>query len=54
LYAIDGFTHKEIAQQMSMSEGTSRWHVSEARKQLQRKINRPEETLKTQSKLWKI
>jgi len=34
LYAIDGFNHVEIASLLDISEGTSRWHVSEARKQL--------------------
>ncbi len=53
LYAIDGFTHKEIAQQMNMSEGTSRWHLSEARKQLQQKVN-ASATIKTQKMPWKI
>lgn len=38
LYAIDGYTHKEIAMQLSISEGTSKWHLSEARKILQQKI----------------
>ncbi len=38
LYAIDGYTHKEIAGQLNISEGTSKWHLSEARKILQQKI----------------
>lgn len=38
LYVLDGHTHKEIAQQLSISEGTSKWHLSEARKILQHKI----------------
>jgi RNA polymerase sigma-70 factor (ECF subfamily) len=38
LYAIDGYTHKEIAGKLSISEGTSKWHLSEARKNLQQKI----------------
>jgi RNA polymerase sigma-70 factor (ECF subfamily) len=36
LYAIDGYTHKEISTQLSISEGTSKWHLSEARKILQK------------------
>ncbi|MEC5145877.1 RNA polymerase sigma factor [Chitinophaga sp. 212800010-3] len=39
LYAIDGYSHKEIAAQLNISEGTSKWHLSEARKILQQKIN---------------
>jgi len=34
LYAIDGFSHREIADMMQINEGTSRWHLSEARRQL--------------------
>lgn len=39
LYACEGYTHKEIAQQLGISEGTSKWHLSEARKILQKKIS---------------
>ncbi len=38
LYAIDGYTHREIATQLNISEGTSKWHLSEARKILQQKL----------------
>lgn len=38
MYAIDGFSHKEIAKTLNISEGTSKWHVSAARKDLQRKV----------------
>ncbi|SKB52280.1 RNA polymerase sigma-70 factor, ECF subfamily [Sphingobacterium nematocida] len=34
LSVIDGYSHKEIAEQLEISEGTSRWHLSEAKKQL--------------------
>lgn len=35
LYIIDGYNHKEIGEQLGMSEGTSKWHLSSARKKLQ-------------------
>jgi RNA polymerase sigma factor (sigma-70 family) len=38
LYSVDGFNHREIAEMLSISEGTSKWHVSEARKQLKQSI----------------
>jgi len=34
LFAIDGYKHKEIAELLAISEGTSKWHVSDARKKL--------------------
>ena len=39
LYAIDGFTHKEIGKMLDMSDGTSKWHLSIARKQLKARIS---------------
>jgi RNA polymerase sigma factor (sigma-70 family) len=38
LYAIDGYRHQEIATWLGMSVGTSKWHVSYARKQLKNMI----------------
>ena len=38
LYAIEGYTHKEIGQQLNISDGTSKWHLSEARKKLKKMI----------------
>lgn len=35
LFAIDGFAHKEISDMLAISQGTSKWHLSEARKRLQ-------------------
>ncbi len=35
MYAIEGYTHKEIAQQLGISEGTSKSQLNRARKQLQ-------------------
>jgi RNA polymerase sigma factor (sigma-70 family) len=39
LYAIEGYSHHEIGEMLNMSEGTSRWYLSEARKKLKEKIN---------------
>ena len=38
LYVSEGYNHKEISKMMGISEGTSKWHLSEARKILQQKI----------------
>jgi RNA polymerase sigma factor (sigma-70 family) len=38
LFVFDGYTHKEIGVILNMSEGTSQWHVNNARKNLQQKI----------------
>lgn len=38
LFVIDGYSHKEIAKMLNISEGTSKWHLSEARKLLVKKI----------------
>src|SRR5215203_6559377 len=38
LYAVEGYNHREIAERMNISEGTSKWHLSEARKTLQKMI----------------
>ena len=36
MYAVEGFSHKEIADQLEISEGTSKWHLSNAREQLKK------------------
>lgn len=38
LFAIDGYDYKEIAEKLGISESTSRWHVSEARKKLKQSM----------------
>jgi RNA polymerase sigma factor (sigma-70 family) len=38
LYAVEGYNHREIAERLGISEGTSKWHLSEARKTLQQQI----------------
>jgi RNA polymerase sigma factor (sigma-70 family) len=39
LFMIEGYSHKEIADMLNISEGTSKWHVNDARKKLQSMIN---------------
>jgi len=38
LFTIQCYSHKEIAEQKGISIGTSKWHLSEARKKLQKLI----------------
>lgn len=38
-YAIEGYNHKEIGEELNISEGTSKWYLSEARKKLQTLFN---------------
>jgi RNA polymerase sigma factor (sigma-70 family) len=39
LYVLEGYNHNEISAMMKISSGTSKWHLSEARKKLQKMIN---------------
>jgi RNA polymerase sigma factor (sigma-70 family) len=43
LFVFDGYNHKEIAEQLAISEGTSHWHVHQARMLLQKKIKKSEQ-----------
>ncbi len=38
LYFIDGYKHKEIAEMLNISEGTSKWHLNAAREKLKEMI----------------
>lgn len=40
LYAIEGYSHKEIAKKLGISEGTSKSQLYKARKQLQTKLEK--------------
>ncbi|WP_114782815.1 RNA polymerase sigma factor [Botryobacter ruber] len=42
LYAIEGYSHKEIAEMLDITEGTSKSQLSKARAMLQRRLNRQE------------
>jgi RNA polymerase sigma-70 factor (ECF subfamily) len=38
LYVVEGYTHPQIGEALNISQGTSKWHLSEARKILQQKL----------------
>lgn len=38
MFVIDGYSHKEISDNLNISVGTSKWHLSSARKQIQAKL----------------
>lgn len=38
LFVFEGYAHKEIARMLDMSEGTSQWHVNNARKLLKAQL----------------
>ncbi len=46
MYVMDGFTHKEIGTMLGISEGTSKWHLSEGRRVLKERIEKMELHLK--------
>ena len=41
LFVYEGLTHKQIAEQLSISESTSKWHLSEAKTKLKNKFVNP-------------
>jgi RNA polymerase sigma factor (sigma-70 family) len=41
LSVLDGFTHKEIGEQLKISEGTSRWHLADAKRKLRALLETP-------------
>jgi RNA polymerase sigma factor (sigma-70 family) len=40
MYVMEGYAHKEIGKILGISEGTSKWHLSEGRRILKEKIER--------------
>jgi RNA polymerase sigma factor (sigma-70 family) len=42
LFAVEGYSHREIAEQLGINEGTSRSQFAKARKQLQQMISKSE------------
>ncbi len=39
LHAVEGYNHREIGEQLAMSEGNSKWHLNKARKLLKQFLN---------------
>ena len=39
LFVIDDFSHKQICERLKISTGTSKWHLSNARRLLKEKLN---------------
>ena len=39
LFVVDGYGHKEIAEMLGITEGTSKWHLNNAREKLKEMIN---------------
>jgi DNA-directed RNA polymerase specialized sigma24 family protein len=39
LFAVEGYSHREIAEQLEINEGTSKWHVNNARKILKEQLH---------------
>lgn len=40
MHAIEGFSHPEIGRELNMSENTSKWYLTQARKELQKRIKK--------------
>lgn len=45
LYIVEGYSHKEIADIMGFTEGTSKWHLSNARKIMQELLSKTKHSL---------
>jgi RNA polymerase sigma-70 factor, ECF subfamily len=40
MYVYEGYTHKQIGEILNISDGTSKWHLSEAKKNLKTKLEK--------------
>lgn len=47
LFALEGYSHREIADIMGIKEGTSKWHVNNARKMLKAVLKRSMKVMST-------
>ncbi len=46
LYFIDGYKHREIAELLNITEGTSKWHLNAARERLKEMLTKAELIIK--------
>jgi RNA polymerase sigma factor (sigma-70 family) len=46
MYVMDGYSHREIGKMLGISEGTSKWHLSEGRRALKERIEKMQLHLK--------
>lgn len=51
LYVIDGYNHREIGELLEITEGTSKWHLSTARKLLRDRLHMMEQQTEKQFNL---
>jgi len=47
LFAIEGYKHREIAKMLEITDGTSKWHLNEARKLLRTKLEQLDRIIPT-------
>jgi len=45
MFVIEGYSHREIARELRLSESTSRWHLTEAKKRLQQLVREKEKII---------
>lgn len=45
LYFVDGYKHREIAEMLNISEGTSKWHLNWGREKLREMLKEIDETI---------
>ena len=50
LFAIEGYSHAEIAEKLGISDGTSKWHLSEARRMLKQLIKKQNSILRSHAR----
>jgi RNA polymerase sigma-70 factor (ECF subfamily) len=44
LFAIEGYSYREISEELEIPEGTCKWYVSEARRRLKAQLSKPTQT----------